>query len=116
MKQTAVEWLTQQVKSKEWQDMFIWHKEEVFEQAKAMEKEQMVNFAEFVATYPDKNININGEMETYSTLCFKTQKQAIKNQNEINSYFNSRVINSEIVKGVDERGVKGFYVKYRLLK
>ena len=62
MKQTAVEWLTQQVKSKEWQDMFIWHKEEVFEQAKAMEKEQMCSFAEFVATYPDKNININGEM------------------------------------------------------
>ena len=28
----------------------------------AMEKEQMINFAEFVATYPDKNININGEM------------------------------------------------------
>jgi hypothetical protein len=62
MKQTAVEWLTQQVKSKEWQDMFIWHKEEVFKQAKAMEKEQMCAFAEFVATYPDKNININGEM------------------------------------------------------
>ena len=28
----------------------------------AMEKEQMINFAEFVARYPDKNININGEM------------------------------------------------------
>lgn len=28
----------------------------------AMEKEQMINFAEFVATYPDKNININGEI------------------------------------------------------
>ena len=39
-KQTAVELLIEQVKSKEWQDKFIWHKEEVFEQAKAMEKEQ----------------------------------------------------------------------------
>jgi hypothetical protein len=39
-KQTAVEWLIEQVKSKEWQDKFIWHKEEVFEQAKAMEREQ----------------------------------------------------------------------------
>ena len=39
-KQTAVEWLIEQVKSKEGQDKFIWHKEEVFEQAKAMEKEQ----------------------------------------------------------------------------
>ena len=37
---SAVEWLIEQVKSKEWQDKFIWHKEEVFEQAKAMEKEQ----------------------------------------------------------------------------
>ena len=36
----AIEWLTQQVKSKEWQDMLLWHKEEVFEQAKAMDKEQ----------------------------------------------------------------------------
>jgi hypothetical protein len=36
--------------------------DEVIEQAKEMEKEQMINFAEFVATYPDKNININGEM------------------------------------------------------
>jgi hypothetical protein len=40
--QTAVEWLTEQVKSKEWQDMFIWNKEEVFQQAKAMEKEQII--------------------------------------------------------------------------
>lgn len=39
--QTAVEWLTQQVKSKEWQDMYIWHKEEIFKQANQMEKEQM---------------------------------------------------------------------------
>ena len=42
-KQTATEWLIEQVKSKEWQDMFIWHKEEVFNQAKAMEKEQMID-------------------------------------------------------------------------
>ncbi|HMT72325.1 MAG TPA: hypothetical protein PKD16_19320 [Saprospiraceae bacterium] len=55
-------------------------------------------------------------METYSTLCFKTQKQAIKNQTEINSHFNNRIINSEILKGVDERGIKGFYIKYSLLK
>lgn len=42
MTQTAVEWLTQQIKSKEWQDMFIWHKEEIFKQAKQKEKEQIV--------------------------------------------------------------------------
>jgi hypothetical protein len=51
MKQTAVEWLTQQVKSKEWQDMFIWHKEEVFEQAKEMEKEQ--NHSEYMRGWKD---------------------------------------------------------------
>ena len=32
------------------------------EQAKAMEKEQMCSFAEFVATYSDKNKNYLGEM------------------------------------------------------
>ena len=40
---TAVEWLINQVKSKEWQDKFIWHKEEVFQEAKAMEKKQILN-------------------------------------------------------------------------
>jgi hypothetical protein len=55
-------------------------------------------------------------METYSTLCFKTQKQASKNQKEIESYFESRFIDSEILKGIDERGVKGFYIKYNLIK
>lgn len=41
-KQSSVEYLIEQVKSKEWQDMFIWHKEEIFEQAKRMEKEQII--------------------------------------------------------------------------
>ena len=39
--QTAVEWFMEQVKSKEWQLLFIWQKEEVFKQAKQMEKEQI---------------------------------------------------------------------------
>jgi hypothetical protein len=55
-------------------------------------------------------------METYSTLCFKTQKQSSKNQKEIESYFGSRFIDSEILNGIDERGVKGFYIKYNLIK
>ena len=57
MKQTAVEWLEIQLFKKQGK----FNKSDI-EQAKAMEKEQMVNFAEFVATYPDKNTNINGEM------------------------------------------------------
>ena len=40
---TAVDWLTEKVNSKEWQDMYIWHKEEVFKQAKEMEKQQIID-------------------------------------------------------------------------
>ena len=58
MKQTAVEWLEDKIQS----DMTFMEILGLINQAKAMEKEQMINFAEFVATYPDKNININGEM------------------------------------------------------
>jgi len=56
MKQTAVEWLEKKFQS------LGFDFEHILKQAKAMEKEQMCSFAEFVATYPDKNININGEM------------------------------------------------------
>jgi hypothetical protein len=56
MKQTAVEWLVEQITDG------TMPAREAIDQAKEMEKEQMINFAEFVATYPDKNTNINGEM------------------------------------------------------
>ena len=39
--QTAVEWLIKQVKSKEYQEMFIGHKEELFEEAKRIEAKQI---------------------------------------------------------------------------
>ena len=54
---TAIEWLEKRFYFTKGQLIDI-----DFEKAKAMEKEQMCSFAEFVATYPDKNININGEM------------------------------------------------------
>ena len=62
MKQTAVEWLIhilkgQQEKPFNFEEWMI-----AMEHAKEMENKQMCAFAEFVATYPDKNININGEM------------------------------------------------------
>jgi hypothetical protein len=60
MKQTAVEWLVEEINKLT--GLTIQMDEPIIEQAKAMEKEQMVAFAEFVATYSDKNININGEM------------------------------------------------------
>ena len=62
MKQTAVEWLIQEINKINVSTEARIFINKLKEQAKEMEKEQMVNFAEFVATYPDKNININGEM------------------------------------------------------
>ena len=65
MKQTAVEWLIDEIEKHYIINNGSLNPTVIMElkrQAKEMEKEQMVNFAEFVATYPDKNININGEM------------------------------------------------------
>ena len=56
MQQTAVEWLEDKFQS------LGFDFEHILKQAKAMEKEQMCSFAEFVATYPDKNKNYLGEM------------------------------------------------------
>ena len=42
-KQTATEWLIEQVKSPSWSGLFIWHKEEIFQQAIAMSKEQIID-------------------------------------------------------------------------
>jgi hypothetical protein len=55
-------------------------------------------------------------METYITLSFKTKKQADKNLRQIISYFKNRLISSDIIKGIDERGSYGFQVKYILSK
>jgi hypothetical protein len=53
-------------------------------------------------------------METYKTLCFSTSSKATKNQKEINEYFENRLVYSEIKKGIDERGKRGFYVNYSI--
>ena len=55
--QTAVEWYYEQT--------VVFGRTnyaELLEQAKQMEKEQMIEFAEFVATHSDKNKNYLGEM------------------------------------------------------
>ena len=57
MKQTAVEWLGLYIKG-----ITTLNCDDIIEQAKAMEKEQMCAFAEFVGKYPDKNQNYLGEM------------------------------------------------------
>jgi len=60
MEKTAVEWLAEKVGHNSLMGSAEYY--EILEQALEMEKEQMCSFAEFVATYPDKNKNINGEM------------------------------------------------------
>jgi len=62
MKQTAVEWLVQEIVANDWWYLPASMKQDIVDQALEMEKEQMINFAEFVATYPDKNQNYLGEM------------------------------------------------------
>jgi len=67
---TAVEWLQEQIMTSKYFYKVLEDinsrgtvaQPNIFEQAKEMEKEQMCSFAEFLATYPDKNKNINGEM------------------------------------------------------
>ena len=59
-KQTAVEWLVEQLEK---HHIKIDIKNTVvFHQAKAMEEKYMIEFAEFVASYPDKNKNADGDM------------------------------------------------------
>ena len=42
-KQTAVELLIEKIQSAQWNDMYIWHKQEAFEEALKMEKHQIMN-------------------------------------------------------------------------
>ena len=62
MQQTAVEWLVEEFKEKLTGNNLPNLVLDVIQQAQTMEKEQMYSFAEFVATYPDKNKNYLGEM------------------------------------------------------
>jgi hypothetical protein len=59
MKQTAVEWLVEELTK---QNMFMHLFAKEIEQAKEMEKQQIIEFAEFLCTYPDKNRNVYGDM------------------------------------------------------
>lgn len=62
MKQTAVEWLLENLISEPHFEKDFNYNSRCWDQAKAIERVQMVAFAEFVATYPDKNENYLGEM------------------------------------------------------
>ena len=58
MKQTAVEWLIEQLIPEDQHEGIM----DIIEEAKEIENQQMIKFAEYVETYPDKNRNVNGEM------------------------------------------------------
>jgi hypothetical protein len=62
MKQTAIEFLISKIESNSNPSLTQEELKESIEQAKEMEKQQMIKFAEYVAKYPDKNKNVNGEM------------------------------------------------------
>ena len=59
--QTALNWFLDHL-PKRIQIALINTSVDVVKQAKQMEKEQMVKFAEFVSSHPDKNKNYKGEM------------------------------------------------------
>ena len=67
---TAVEWLENQMKTSKYfyklmediNSRSTVAQSNIFEQAKEMEKEQMCSFAEFVASYPDKNRNVDSKL------------------------------------------------------
>ena len=62
MKQTAIEWLIDQLEKYELYSKISFQCLKEIEQASLMHKQEMCEFAEYVATYPDKNRNVNGEM------------------------------------------------------
>lgn len=70
-KQSSVDYLIKQVKSKEWQEMFIWHKENVFEQAKEMHKQEIIR-AGADHCYPTEEIAIQ-DAEQYYNQTFKSE-------------------------------------------
>jgi hypothetical protein len=62
MKQTAVEWLAEQINTSKWKFADITDRNAIIQQAKEIEREHMCDFADFVATYTDKNKNHKGDL------------------------------------------------------
>lgn len=54
MKQTALEWLEEQMKT--WGDLPRWMRDDIVSKAKDMEKEQLIDFAWSVSIYERKEI------------------------------------------------------------
>ena len=74
---TGLEYLIQQVKSKEWQDMYIWQKEEIFDTALRMTSEN----------YTKEDVLMAGEIgeinhHDYKHLVSLLDEAKIKNKNK----------------------------------
>ena len=82
-----------------------------------VEQEQYENFIKsFNTTYTKNEYKGGGGVEIYDTDSFETKIIAEKNQEEIKDYFGERLLESEIVNGIDDKGNYGYQVKYKLKK
>jgi hypothetical protein len=84
-KQTPVSWLVEQVKSKEFtNDMYSWHKEEVFRKALEMESKKQQKYDEMIEML-DECLNIVGDVPLGSEMSewYKNAKQLIKEAKEL---------------------------------
>jgi hypothetical protein len=68
MKQTAVEWLEEQMKT--WGDLPRWQRDEIIQQAKEMEKEQIIEAFKH-GDIPPLFLNLNAEQ--YYNETFKSE-------------------------------------------
>jgi hypothetical protein len=66
MKQTAVEWLIEQLKERGYAGEFPPYL--LFEQAKAMEKEQMIEFAKYTSVIDTEKFDMKKVIDFYLTL------------------------------------------------
>lgn len=62
MRKSSIEWLFEEIKPCICRDEVCDLLYELRDELTAKHKEEMIAFAEFVAKYPNKNINVNNEM------------------------------------------------------
>jgi hypothetical protein len=69
MKQTAIEWLEEQMKT--WGDLPRWQKDDIIQQAKEMEKQQVIDAFDEGVHYGSEPVFTAGER--YYTETFKSE-------------------------------------------
>jgi hypothetical protein len=70
MKQTAVEWLVEQMKT--WGDLPRWQRDDIIEQAKQMEKEQIIEAIQDTEVFI-RGLYNDGDAEQYYNETFKSK-------------------------------------------